>query len=119
MMFVSSMHSAVVFEKPLKHVQHVLTMCDSRASLTVPQGKKSIFAFNGITLVECEIRSPLRLVFLGDVAVPCRKPVESAPRSGAARWTRPAVLLNARGTQTGKPCVSNTRCQERNSSSVS
>jgi len=45
-------------------------MCDSRASLTVPEGKKSIFAFNGITLVECEIRPPLRLVFLGDVAVP-------------------------------------------------
>src|SRR5260370_37489197 len=27
---------------------------------------------------------------------------KSAPRSGAARWTRHAVLLNARGTQTGK-----------------
>ncbi len=28
--------------------------------------------------------------------------MESAPRSGAARWTRHAILLNARGTQTGK-----------------
>jgi|ERR1700736_6177083 hypothetical protein len=39
------LHSAAeraVFEKPLKRVQ--------LASLTVPEGKKSIFAFNGITL---------------------------------------------------------------------
>jgi hypothetical protein len=43
---LTQLDSAVVFEKPLKHVQHVLTMCDSRASLTVPEGKKSIFAFN-------------------------------------------------------------------------
>jgi hypothetical protein len=49
------LHSAAVFEKPLKRVQHFLTMSDSLASLTVPEGKKSIFAFNGITLVECEI----------------------------------------------------------------
>ncbi len=55
MMFVSSMHSAAqraVFEKPLKRVEHFFTMSDSLASLTVPEGKKSIFAFNGITLVE-------------------------------------------------------------------
>ena len=90
-----------MFEKPLKRVQHFLTMSDSLASLTVPEGKKSIFGFNEITLVEREI-PPLRLAFLGEVAMPYRKPVESAPRSRAARWTRPAVLLNARGTQTGK-----------------
>jgi hypothetical protein len=49
---LTQLRSAAVFEKPLKRVQHVLTMSDSRASLTVPDGKKSIFAFNGITLLE-------------------------------------------------------------------
>jgi hypothetical protein len=28
--------------------------------------------------------------------------MDSAPRSGSARLPRPAILLNARGTQTGK-----------------
>jgi hypothetical protein len=37
------------------------------------------------------------LPFLADVAVPCRKPMEST-----AQWTRPAVSLNAGSTQTGK-----------------
>jgi hypothetical protein len=49
---LTQLHSAAVFEKPLKRAQHFLTMSDSLASLTVPEGKKSIFAFNGITLVE-------------------------------------------------------------------
>src|ERR1700719_1951075 len=35
-------------------------------------------------------------------SVRCAVSAKSAPRSRAARWTRPAVLLNARGTQTGK-----------------
>src|SRR6202521_4942949 len=70
-------------------------------SLRARKGRANSDSFNEITLVEREI-PPLRLAFLGEVAVPYRKPVESAPRSRAARWTRPAVLFNARGTQTGK-----------------